>query len=1317
MFTEGLDNNALKWVKEGSGQQTKEVPYSISSQRSRIDPIGTMRNGGRNVGLPPPSKFRSGHLSGVIPEVYGGRYSLDSSPHDERVPSTTAATQTYYTLPPRRGAQYARDTMYSDDVSSSMETLGRGSGYVVHRLLMRGANRYPIGSSVYTEEESLILLQALSSPPAKLGQIMEQFHDQQIMHLRVELALELGYIELCYDDMTSGNLQKKVASDEDVPSAPPFCSSAPEIKEVDERIPASRTANLQSMAEDSGLSTKADSNISSGINQQVKVPNHFDSPVRTTAAAAAAESGGPSGSYPARLPTFHASALGPWHRVLAYDACVRLCLHAWARGCIEAPMFLESECALLRSSFRLQQVLLQSEEELMVNRSSELPKEAAAPKPKQMVGKMEIQVRKVKMGLDPPTGCSFSSLKTPKIKMESVRYHLSNMRSSISYGWGAIRKVHFAPRVPANGSFSRQSLAYMQASTQYIKQVSGLLKIGATSLCSSPSSYDIVQETYYCFLRLKGSTEEDAIKMQPGSGETHIFFLDSLGYDLIVEVMDSKGKHYGLVLAQVATIAEEPCEKLRWWSVYREPEHELVGKVQLFINYSTTFDENSHLKGKRPIRMQDKLTFESVFVDFRGNWACLFLLEVAMKIQQFQQRNLTLHGPWKWLLTEVASYYGVSDAYTRLRYLSYVMDVATPTAVCLTVVHDLLLSVIMKGRSKSTLSHQEIPSYSVTSSSSKLYATSNCILGEIEDQVEQIFALIFENYKSLDESTPSGIMDVFKPATGVVPPALEPAVKLFSLLHDILSPETQNTLYNYFQAAAKKRSRRHLTETYEYVSGNNEGLLMDAVSVSTAYQKMKSLCMNIRNEIFTDIEIHNQNILPSFIDLPNLSSAIYSAELCCRLRAFLIAFPPAGPSLHVTDLVTATADFQRDLACWNIKPVKGGVDAKELFHLYIILWIQDKRLALLESCKLDKVKWSGVKTQHSTTPFVDEMYERLKETLNDYLIIICCWPEYTFALENAIADIEKAILDALEKQYPDAIADIEKAILDALEKQYPDAIADIEKAILDALKKQYADAVADIEKAILDALEKQYADVLSPLKENLTPKKFGLKYVQKLAKRSVCPYIVPDDLGILLNSMKRMLDILRPKIEQQFKSWVSCIPEGGNTTPGERLSEVTVMLRSKFRNYVQTVIEKLAENTKLQNNTKLKKILQDSKENVIESDISCKIQPLKEQLTSTINHLYTIFEPNAFIASCRGYWDRMGQDVLSFLESRKENRAWYKGSRIAVSILDDTFASQMQQLLGNSLQEKDLEPPRSILEVRSMLCRDASNNKGSTYYY
>lgn len=56
-------------------------------------------------------------------------------------------------------------------------------------------------------------------------------------------------------------------------------------------------------------------------------------------------------------------------------------------------------------------------------------------------------------------------------------------------------------------------------------------------------------------------------------------------------------------------------------------------------------------------------------------------------------------------------------------------------------------------------------------------------------------------------------------------------------------------------------------------------------------------------------------------------------------------------------------------------------------------------------------------------------------------------------------------------------------------------------------------------------------------------------------------------------------------------------------------------------------------------------------------------------------------------------------------------------SSLNLQILDDIFASQMQQLLGNALQEKDLEPPRSVMEVRSMLCKDSANYKDNNYYY
>jgi hypothetical protein len=47
-------------------------------------------------------------------------------------------------------------------------------------------------------------------------------------------------------------------------------------------------------------------------------------------------------------------------------------------------------------------------------------------------------------------------------------------------------------------------------------------------------------------------------------------------------------------------------------------------------------------------------------------------------------------------------------SYITTRYLTYVMDVATPTEDCLTLVHDLLLPVIMKSKGNSSLSHQEV---------------------------------------------------------------------------------------------------------------------------------------------------------------------------------------------------------------------------------------------------------------------------------------------------------------------------------------------------------------------------------------------------------------------------------------------------------------------------------------------------------------------------------------------------------------------------------------------------------------------------------
>jgi hypothetical protein len=101
------------------------------------------------------------------------------------------------------------------------------------------------------------------------------------------------------------------------------------------------------------------------------------------------------------------------------------------------------------------------------------------------------------MSVDMPSGCNFSSL--PVVKLDSVRHRLSNVQSTLSAGWESVRRVRVLPQVPANSSFSKHSLAYMQASAQYIKQVSGLLKVGATTLRSTSTIEAAQGKNVFCF--------------------------------------------------------------------------------------------------------------------------------------------------------------------------------------------------------------------------------------------------------------------------------------------------------------------------------------------------------------------------------------------------------------------------------------------------------------------------------------------------------------------------------------------------------------------------------------------------------------------------------------------------------------------------------------------------------------------------------------------------------------------------------------------------------------------------------------------------
>lgn len=75
------------------------------------------------------------------------------------------------------------------------------------------------------------------------------------------------------------------------------------------------------------------------------------------------------------------------------------------------------------------------------------------------------------------------------------------------------------------------------------------------------------------------------------------------------------------------------------------------------------------------------------------------------------------------------------------------------------------------------------------------------MLLDCETQVESLLANVFENYKSLDEISSTGLSDTFGPPPESAAPALLPAVQVYTLIHDILAQEAQTMLRNYLQVS------------------------------------------------------------------------------------------------------------------------------------------------------------------------------------------------------------------------------------------------------------------------------------------------------------------------------------------------------------------------------------------------------------------------------------------------------------------------------------------------------------------------------------
>ncbi|CAI5960539.1 unnamed protein product [Closterium sp. NIES-64] len=274
------------------------------------------------------------------------------------------------------------------------------------------------------------------------------------------------------------------------------------------------------------------------------------------------------------------------------------------------------------------------------------------------------------------------------------------------------------------------------------------------------------------------------------------------------------------------------------------------------------------------------------------------------------------------------------------------------------------------------------------------------------------------------------------------------------------------TLVRDGRTAARRRCRQHLSETDEYVNGTfclgTGGSTMQAQAQGQAgmgcspgggrgrggggpggmgaggmgrgamrggeggdmeeqreaYGSMRLACVAMWREVQADIGIHNQHILPSFVDLPELTAGVYMVELQRRVNQFLLAVPPQHPLPHVKNLLHATADVEDRLMLWGVGKVPGGLDARELFGVYVEAWIRERTHTLMDVCRAPK--WAvlaPMSDRNATSPFMEEVYSVINSLLDELDSVLGRWPQYTLLVEEAVCDVERAAISSLASHF------------------------------------------------------------------------------------------------------------------------------------------------------------------------------------------------------------------------------------------------------------------------------------------------------------
>ena len=413
-------------------------------------------------------------------------------------------------------------------------------------------------------------------------------------------------------------------------------------------------------------------------------------------------------------------------------------------------------------------------------------------------------------------------------------------------------------------------------------------------------------------------------------------------------------------------------------------------------------------------------------------------LGAALRALGFHRRRFALHGPWAWLLRELAELQGVSPNHTSLRYVRHVLAVATPTADCLSSILDHLAPCLKE------------------SMDGRLTATEANQLDGIRTAVEQLVGVCFQNYKNLSEEEPRGIA---KDVPQQVPaPALGIALELSRILQrDPLAPDSMRVLQNHLQTAAKACYRRHHSvfvsdrnrigiglgddPRFSHVSAGNSSSGGDTDGAhARLFAALSALCMGLCRELGTDHTIQDAGVLPVGVRLPQLAAGVYCTETAACVSKLLSAFPPpAPPCAEALDLVDSLCELQEAAAAADVSdaygtdgyghggyssnghnhyhgghhppyPGVGGasaataLDPRALFQPHVTAWIEAARETLLKACvdALGKHGVGGIA--------MEEAYREAHSALEGFERVVARWPDTAVALEEVLADADRLLL-------------------------------------------------------------------------------------------------------------------------------------------------------------------------------------------------------------------------------------------------------------------------------------------------------------------